>query len=99
MNSKLHDEAKTESFRPFVDPLRQLSAEQFAALGAQSVVYVRQIDASALGVLMPDSGINPHAGMLSLLVSADGTPVMVTDNLQALHDWIDEREVSLATVH
>jgi hypothetical protein len=99
MHDKPHDKPQETPFNPAVHPLKQLSAEQFAALGAQSVVYRRQIDAGVLDVLMPGTGIDPKAGTLNLLVSADGTPVLVTDNTQALEDWVDERDITLAMVH
>jgi hypothetical protein len=36
---------------------------------------------------------------LNLLMAADGSPVLVTDSDDALHDWLFKHDVGLASVH
>lgn len=84
---------------PPVNPLKLLSPAEFAALGVHSVVFARAIDASDLSDLLPQAEVHPDAGALILLMSADGTPIMVTDSRDALDDWLQEQPVSLAAVH
>lgn len=89
----------TAKIIPPVNPLKLLSPEQFAALGVHSVVVAREIEAENLASFLPQAQISADAGPLLLLMSADGTPIMVTDSSEALDEWLEERPVQLATVH
>lgn len=80
-------------------PLKLLTAEQFAALGAGDVVFWRRMPAGELADFVPQAGLAPTDQELELLVSADGAPVLIADSREAILDWIDGHEVRLATVH
>lgn len=82
-----------------VHPLKTLSRAEFAALGAHSVVYARQIDAADLRTMLPQTDVDPEAGALQLVMSADGTPVLITDSPEAIDVWLSDQPVELATVH
>lgn len=80
-------------------PLKFISAEQFAALGVESVVFKRHIDGDDLIRLLPDAGLDPAEGPFILVLSADGRPVLVTDSMDSLEAWLEDQPVSLASVH
>lgn len=81
------------------EPLRILTAAQFAALGAGDVVFWRQMSAGELAHFIPQAGMAPAEQVLELLMSADGAPVLIADSREAILDWIDGHEVRLATLH
>jgi hypothetical protein len=79
--------------------LKLMSPEQFAALGVESMVFTRWIDGTTLVRLLPDARIGIDDGPFILVMSADGNPVLVTDNEDSLEAWLEEQPVVLATVH
>jgi hypothetical protein len=99
MQGKSHDKSKLSSKLPPVHPLKGLSTAEFAALGVHQVVFERQIDAAKLANLLPMAQIQSTADVFYLIVSADGSPLLVTDDHTAIEDWLDDADVSLAAVH
>src|SRR5690554_3731521 len=81
------------------EPLKILTPDQFAALGAGDIVFWRQMSAGELARFVPQASLAPSGQTLELLVSADGAPVLVADSREAIQDWIDGHEVRLATLH
>ncbi|MCD7058561.1 DUF1150 family protein [Pelagibacterium xiamenense] len=81
------------------EPLKFLTAEQFAALGAGDIVFWRRMNAGDLAEFVPQAGAAPAEQELELLMSADGAPVLIADTREAVQDWIDGHEVTLATLH
>lgn len=81
------------------EPLKILTADQFAALGAGDIVFWRQMNAGDLAEFVPQASMAPAEQMLELLVSADGVPVLIADSRDAIQDWIDGHEVGVATLH
>jgi len=80
-------------------PLKVMSAEQFASLGLESVVFSRTVDTSTLARLVPEARIEDEAGEFILVMSADGRPVLVTDSAESLEGWLEEQPVVMALVH
>ncbi len=72
-------------------PLKQLTPAQFMALGGNAVVYVRPITGAALAGMMSDGEDLEAEGQFQLVVSADGSPLMVGDSNEAVADWPPER--------
>ena len=99
MHDKPTDKLTTDRTRPGLHPLRMLSAEQFAALGLESVVFSRTVDTQTLVRLVPDADVAEMAGPFILVMSADGKPILVTDSPESLDDWLDDQPVVLARVH
>ena len=65
------------------NPLKHLTAAQFMALGGNAVLYVRPIKGAALAAMMVDGEpVEPEAEF-QLVVSADGSPLMVGDTAEA----------------
>lgn len=83
---------------PF-NPLRHLTAAQFMALGGNAVVYVRPISGAALAVFMPALENVEESAELQLVMSADGSPLMVGDTDEAVADWLSERNFGVVSLH
>ncbi|AEQ53446.1 DUF1150 family protein [Pelagibacterium halotolerans] len=81
------------------EPLKALTAAQFAALGAGDIVFRKQMNAGELAEFIPQAAMAPAEQRLELLMSADGAPVLIADTEDAIMDWIDGHEVQLATLH
>ena len=79
-------------------PLKLLTEAQFAALGGDAVAYVRPISGAILGTMIHDAEFEPQ-GDYQLVMSADGTPLLVTDTEDGVLDWLGDKNLGLATLH
>ena len=80
--------------------LKAMSPEEFAALGAETIVFVRPITGTELAHFIPEAQIAPEDAVFQLIMSADGSPVLVTDNDAAITDWLEDRdEITLVRRH
>ncbi len=82
----------------FDNPLRHLTDAQFMALGGNAVVYVRPILGRQLSEIMVDSDYSEE-DEFQLVVSADGSPLLVADSEEAVEDWLSERNYGIAALH
>ncbi len=94
-NAILNGETSSEQ----QNTLRQISQEDFANLGVGSVVFVRSISAADLKDFVPEAASMPDDIQFQMIVGADGTPVLITDNGQAMDDWFDQNDVELLPRH
>jgi hypothetical protein len=79
-------------------PLRNLTEEQFMALGGNAVVYVKHVKGDTLNSIT--SGVELAEGEeYHLVVSADGQPLMVADTEEAVTDWLADRNFGVVTLH
>ena len=99
MQDRPTDKPENMRARFGVHPLKLMSAEQFAALGLESVVFIRQIDGDMLLQLLPDARIDTEEGPFLLVLSADGKPILVTDSEESLETWLEGQPVIVAQVH
>ncbi|HTJ56028.1 MAG TPA: DUF1150 family protein [Devosiaceae bacterium] len=81
------------------NPLRHLTPAQFMALGGNAVVYVRPIKGAALAEMMTPSEPLDEEAEFHLVVSADGSPLMVGDTAEAVADWLAERNYGVVSLH
>jgi hypothetical protein len=81
------------------NPLKHLTAAQFMALGGNAVVYVRPISGAALSQMMVDGETVADDAEFQLVVSADGSPLMVGDSKEAVADWLSERNYGVVSLH
>ncbi|GLQ12377.1 hypothetical protein GCM10007913_43100 [Devosia yakushimensis] len=81
-----------------VHPLRGLTPAQFMALGGDAVVYVRPVSGETLSHLIVDAQFEQDE-LYQLVMSADGTPLLVTDTADAVAEWLGDKNLGLATVH
>ncbi len=99
----MHDQSniKPEYFPfPIVSQsLKSLSEEEFAALGTDDLVFVRSMTGAELTEFIPQAGTAPDDQVFQMLMSADGSPILVTDSDAAIDDWLDERDITLVHRH
>ncbi|MCF4097236.1 DUF1150 family protein [Maritalea mediterranea] len=76
-----------------------LSAEEFLALGGEEIVYRRRLTGKQLKAFLPEAKNAPEAQIFEALFSADGTPLLVTDDKRSLTDWLDEAGMDMALRH
>jgi hypothetical protein len=84
------------------NPLRHLTPAQFMALGGNAVVYVRPIKGKKLTEMMDDEDGFAETGEdqeFQLVVSADGSPLLVADSPEAVEDWLSERNYGIVALH
>lgn len=83
----------------FGDAMREMSEKEFAALGAEKIAFRRMISAGDLSKFVPDAATMPKDLQFQMLMSADGSPILVTDSLDAVNNWLDDNEITLVTRH
>jgi hypothetical protein len=81
-----------------IHPLKSLTRAQFAALGGNAVAYVRPVSGALLSMMIDEAQFEPEE-QYHLLMSADGTPLLVTDTEDALMEWLGDKNLGLATLH
>jgi hypothetical protein len=80
------------------NPLRHLTPAQFMALGGNAVVYVKPIKGEQLAQLMSDGGFETDEDF-HLVVSADGSPLMVGDTQEAVAEWLSDKNYGIVALH
>lgn len=80
------------------NPLRHLTPAQFMALGGNAVVYVKPIKGTELAELMNEPDFESDE-LYQLVVSADGSPVLVADSPEAVAEWLLDKSVGLVALH
>lgn len=95
MYEKRNEQADTNA--P-LHPLKSLTKAQFAALGGNAVAYVRPVMGEVLATMIQDTQFDDEA-VYQLVMSADGTPLLVTDTTDAVADWLGDKNLGLATLH
>lgn len=81
-----------------VNPLKSLTAAQFAALGGNAVAFVRPISGSDLSAMIRGSDFDEET-TYQLVMSADGTPLMVADTPAAVSEWLSDKQLGLVSLH
>ncbi|SFV37858.1 hypothetical protein SAMN05216456_3136 [Devosia crocina] len=79
-------------------PLRDLTQAQFAALGGSAVAYIKPVTGALLSGMIHEAEFNAGE-MYQLVMSADGTPLMVADTADAVTEWLGDKNLGLATLH
>jgi hypothetical protein len=87
-----------ENREVFDNPLRNLSAEQFQALGGNAVVYVKHVKGDALGNVLPGSDLAIDEEY-HIVVSADGQALMVADSEEAVEEWLQGQPFGIVALH
>jgi hypothetical protein len=79
-------------------PLRHLTPAQFMALGGNAVVYVKTIPGPQLAEMMaePDFAADDE---FHLIVSADGSPLLIADSAEAATEWLSDKNFGIVTLH
>jgi len=80
------------------NPLRDLTPAQFMALGGNAVVYVKPIKGEQLAELMKEPQFDVDEDF-HLVVSADGSPLMVGDTEEAVAEWLSDKNYGIVALH
>lgn len=80
------------------NPLRHLTPAQFMALGGNAVVYVKPITGDKLAQLMSEPDFESEEEF-QLVVSADGSPLLVADTPEAVAEWLSDKNFGIVAVH
>ena len=83
----------------FDNPLRHLTPAQFMALGGNAVVYVRSIKGDKLTNLMDDVEDTDESEEFQIVVSADGSPLLVADSEEAVEEWLSDKNYGIVALH
>jgi hypothetical protein len=83
------------------NPLRHLTPAQFMALGGNAVVYVRSIKGKKLNEMMADEDMDEGDAEeeFQIVVSADGSPLLVTDSEEAVNEWLSDKNFGIVALH
>lgn len=95
MYEKRNEETAADAL---IHPLKLLTKAQFAALGGDAVVYVKPVHGAILSTMIHDAHFD-HEAEYQLVMSADGTPLLVTDTEDAVAEWLGDQNLGLATLH
>jgi hypothetical protein len=88
-NADAYDEA---------NPLKDMTRAQFAALGGDAVAYIKPVSGVLLSSMITDAEFDGET-QYHLVMSADGTPLMVADTQEAVTEWLGGQNIGLATLH
>ena len=89
---------RNEAAVDIANPLKDMTRAQFAALGGDAVAYIKAVDGVLLTGLIEDAEFDA-ATLYHLVMSADGTPLMVADTKDAVSEWLGDQNIGLATLH
>ena len=92
------DKRNSEGDLNDANPLRHLTRAQFAALGGDAVAYVKPVSGLVLSTMIRDAEFD-GATQYQLVMSADGTPLMVADTAEAVTEWLGDQNIGVATLH
>lgn len=92
------DRRNTDTMPAEAHPLRHLTEAQFAALGGSAVAYIKPVTGALLSSMIRDAEFNAGEEY-QLVMSADGTPLMVADTTDAVTEWLGDKNLGLATLH
>ena len=82
----------------FDNPLRHLTPAQFMALGGNAVVYVKPMAGWALANMMGQPDLADDAEF-HLVVSADGSPLLIADSAETAAEWLSDKNYGIVTLH
>lgn len=80
------------------NPLRHLTPAQFMALGGNAVVYIKPIKGDKLAELMAEPDFDSDEEF-QLVVSADGSPLLVADSPEAVAEWLADKNFGIVALH
>ena len=83
----------------FDNPLRHLTDAQFMALGGNAVVYIRSINGRKLSEFMDEVEAGDADEEFQLVVSADGSPLLVADSQEAVNEWLMDQNLGIVALH
>ena len=85
----------------FDNPLKHLTPAQFMALGGNAVVYVKTIKGAKLNEIMAEDDLDDGESEedFQIVVSADGSPLLVADSEEAVAEWLSDKNYGIVALH
>jgi hypothetical protein len=80
------------------NPLKDLTPDQFMALGGNAVVYVKQVKGSSLEDLIPGAEFEDEDDF-HVVISAQGAPLMIGDSEEAVVEWLSNKPFGIVALH
>jgi hypothetical protein len=80
------------------NPLRNLTPAQFMALGGNAVVYVKAMAGAQLAEMMGQPDL-AEDNEFHLIVSADGSPLLIADSAESAAEWLSDKNYGIVTLH
>lgn len=77
----------------------EMSQRELAALGGGRIAYIKMLSSDQAKVMYPSIEDLPPGLQLYALQAADGTPIALTDSLQAAMGHARGDELEVASVH
>lgn len=79
-------------------PLKGLTPAEFMALGGKAVVYVKSMKGAELSE-MTGNGDFEDTDDFQLVVSADGSPLLIADSEDAVVEWLRDKNFGIVALH
>lgn len=79
-------------------PLKHLTPAQFMALGGNAVVYVKPMGGAQLAEMMGQPDL-AQEDEFHLVVSADGSPLLIADTEESAAEWLSGKNYGIVTLH
>ncbi|HEV7718140.1 MAG TPA: DUF1150 family protein [Arsenicitalea sp.] len=98
MQNRHNDNPEATVATPEIHPLRDLTPAQFMALGGNAVVYIRSIKGAQLANLIAEADFEDDEDF-QLVVSADGSPLLVTDSVESVAEWLADKSFGVVSLH
>lgn len=98
MHNRRNNETEMSSLTPD-HPLKGLTPAEFMALGGNAVVYIRPIRGIELGTFLQRPDDFEDDQIFQMVVSADGSPLLVTDSSESVAEWLSDKDLGVVTVH
>jgi hypothetical protein len=93
-----NNDRPTDNIGAAAHPLKALTPAQFAALGGNAVIFVRDIKGDDLSRMLQEPGFTDEQEY-HLVMSADGTALFVADTRDAVEEWLAERNFGVVQLH
>jgi len=81
-----------------VHPLKALTPAEFMALGGKAVVYVKPMTGAAIGKMTGNTDFDDD-GEFQIVVSADGSPLLIADSEDAVVEWLSDKNFGIVALH
>lgn len=98
MHDRPSNRSGADGVAPSINPLKTLTPAQFMALGGNAVVYVRTLTGAELSGLI-DAVDFADEDVLHMVVSGDGSPLLVADSEEAVADWLSDKNLGIVALH
>lgn len=94
----MYDKSNETGANATPNPLRTLTPAQFMALGGKAVVYIKPMKGGPLGQMVGRDDFAEDDDF-QLVVSADGSPLLIADSPDAVAEWLSDKDIGIVALH